>query len=52
MTWATLRAGRDAGRRVGLPQSSEMGVPVYERMGFETVVTYRHFAPAGVEARA
>lgn len=45
LTWATLRAGRDAGCRVGVLQSSEMGYSLYERMGFETVVTYRHFAP-------
>lgn len=46
MSRAVLRAGRDAGCRVGVLQSSEMGYPLYRRMGFETVVTYRQFEPA------
>ena len=27
-------------------QSSEMGYPLYKRLGFETVVTHHHFEPA------
>lgn len=46
MTWEVLRAGRDAGCRIGVLQSSELGYPLYESMGFETVVTYHHFAPS------
>ncbi len=46
MSRAVLRAGREAGCRVGVLQSSEMGYPLYERMGFETVVTYHQFEPA------
>lgn len=46
MTRAVLRAGREAGCQVGVLQSSEMGHPLYERMGFETVVTYHQFEPA------
>ncbi|WP_435348558.1 GNAT family N-acetyltransferase [Haloarchaeobius sp. HRN-SO-5] len=46
MTWEVLRAGREAGCQVGVLQSSEMGAPLYEGMGFETVVTYHHFEPA------
>lgn len=46
MTRAVLRAGRAAGCRVGVLQSSRMGYPLYRRMGFETVVTYHHFEPA------
>lgn len=46
MSWAVLRAGRDAGCKVGVLQSSEMGYPLYERMGFETVVTYHLFEQA------
>ena len=46
MSWAVLRAGREAGCHVGVLQSSEMGYPLYERMGFEPVVTYHQFAPA------
>ncbi len=43
---AVLRAGRDAGCNIGALQSSEMAYPLYEQMGFETVVTYHQFAPA------
>lgn len=46
LTWAVLRAGREAGCSLGVLQSSEMGYPVYERMGFETVVDYHRFHPA------
>lgn len=46
LTWAVLRAGRDAGCSLGALQSSEMGYPVYARMGFETVVDYHRFHPA------
>lgn len=46
MTWEVLRAGREAGCQVGVLQSSEMAYSLYERMGFETVVNYRHFEPA------
>lgn len=45
MTWTVLRAGRDAGCQVGVLQSSEMAYSLYDRMGFETVVTYHHFGP-------
>lgn len=46
MSWEVLRAGREAGCQVGILQSSDMGYPLYEKMGFKTVVTYHHFAPA------
>lgn len=45
MTWAVLRAGRDAGSHVGALQSSDMAQSLYQKMGFETVVTYHHFEP-------
>lgn len=45
MTWAVLRAGRDAGCSIGVLDSTEMGYPLYEQMGFETVVQYHHFEP-------
>ena len=45
MSWEVLRTGREAGCQVGVLQSSEMGYPLYKRMGFETVVTYHHFKP-------
>lgn len=46
MSWEILRAGREAGCQIGVLQSSEMGYPLYKRMGFETVVTYHQFEPA------
>lgn len=46
MTWEILRAGRETGCQVGVLQSSEMAYSLYQRMGFETVVTYQHFEPA------
>lgn len=46
MTWAVLRAGREAGAEIGVLQSSSMGYAVYERMGFETDVRYHQFQPA------
>jgi GNAT superfamily N-acetyltransferase len=46
MSWAVLRAGRDTGAEFGVLQSTEMGYPLYERMGFETVVEYHLFHPA------
>lgn len=47
ITWEILRAGREAGADIGVLQASEMGYPLYERMGFETIVEYHHFAPGG-----
>lgn len=46
MTWTVLRAGRSEGCAIGALQSSEMAIPLYEKMGFETVLTYHQFAPA------
>jgi GNAT superfamily N-acetyltransferase len=46
MSWAVLRAGRDTGAEVGVLQSTALGYPLYERMGFETVVEYHRFHPA------
>lgn len=46
MSWRVLRAGRETGCRMGVLQSSAMASPLYERMGFETVVTYHQFEPA------
>lgn len=45
ITWEILQAGREAGAEIGVLQSSEMGYPLYERMGFEPIVDYHHFAP-------
>ena len=46
MTWEVLRAGREAGCRVGVLQSSEMAYSLYKKMGFETLVTNHLFVPA------
>jgi predicted acetyltransferase len=46
MSRAVLRAGHEAGCQVGVLQLSEMGYPLYEQLGFETVVTYHQFEPA------
>lgn len=47
MTSTVVRAGRRAGCKVGVLQPSEMAYSLYERMGFETVVSYHHFEPVG-----
>lgn len=49
MSWTVLRAGRDAGCEIGALQSSEMAYSLYQRMGFETLVTYHHFEPSAKE---
>ncbi len=43
LTWAALEAGLDLGCRVGSLQASQMGRPVYLRMGFEHTADYAHF---------
>lgn len=45
MTWEVLRAGKEAGCHIGVLQSSEMGLSVYQRMGFETVFEYNYYTP-------
>lgn len=43
MTRTILRAGHEAGSGIGVLQSSPMAVPLYERLGFDTVTTYHIF---------
>ena len=43
-TWAAVAAGRALGSETIVLQSSAMGFPVYEAMGFWTVVRYAIFA--------
>jgi GNAT superfamily N-acetyltransferase len=43
MAWRAVRDGMDAGCVMASLQASELGQPVYERMGFRTVAAYRTF---------
>ncbi|HET7743329.1 MAG TPA: GNAT family N-acetyltransferase [Gaiellaceae bacterium] len=44
VSWAAVDAGRRRGLDTVVLQASPMGLPVYEAMGFRTVVTYADFA--------
>lgn len=46
MTWVAVAAGAAAGADVAVLQSSPMGRPVYERMGFEQVRVHVRHRPA------
>jgi GNAT superfamily N-acetyltransferase len=43
LTWAAVEAGRAWGCDTTVLQASEMGLPIYEAMGFRTVVEYTVF---------
>jgi ribosomal protein S18 acetylase RimI-like enzyme len=43
ITLATLLEARNAGYRVGVLQSSEMGLNIYKRVGFEEVCTFGQY---------
>lgn len=45
LTAAAARAGAEAGATRSILQASEMGTPVYRRMGYETPTRYRQFEP-------
>ena len=45
VTQAAMDAARGAGARVAVLQASEMGRPVYERLGFDTVATIAIHVP-------
>ena len=45
LTWAAAVGGRDLGCEIASLQSSKMGRRVYERMGFDHVLDYRHLLP-------
>jgi GNAT superfamily N-acetyltransferase len=53
LTWRAVLSGKEAGCRVGFLRASEMGQPLYLRMGFARVDDNRTFAaPGGGTARA
>jgi len=45
LTWRALLDGKKEGCTMGYLQSSEMGLSVYKRMGFRTVVEYQVWEP-------
>jgi GNAT superfamily N-acetyltransferase len=45
ITWAAVRGGVERGCSVASLQASELGRPVYARMGFATAIEYVHFEP-------
>lgn len=45
LTWTAMAAGREHGCVVASLQASDLGRPVYERMGFEHVLDYAHLHP-------
>ena len=49
VTWAAVEYIRQLGHNVAVLQSSPMGLSVYERMGFRTVVEYAVFIPPDQE---
>lgn len=48
ITWHAVREGARIGCVMASLQSSEMGKPVYARMGFEEMISYRTFHRPGV----
>jgi GNAT superfamily N-acetyltransferase len=48
LTWYAIERGAEAGCTMAALQASEMGQPVYERMGFRVVAPYRTFHRPGV----
>jgi GNAT superfamily N-acetyltransferase len=46
ITWHAAEQGRRAGCTTASLQASDMGRPVYERMGFRTIAQYRTYLPA------
>lgn len=49
-TRAALRHARDLGYRVAILQSSQMGQPIYEDMGFQTLIRFDLYTPPEEDA--
>ena len=49
MTWAAVRFGAAHGARVAVLCATEMGYPVYRKMGFTPVCTFRTYLPPASE---
>jgi hypothetical protein len=45
LTWAAVAGGREFGCRIASLQASQLGRPVYARMGFAHVLDYEHLLP-------
>ena len=45
LTWAAALGGQRAGCRIASLQASQLGRPVYARMGFAHVLDYEHLLP-------
>jgi GNAT superfamily N-acetyltransferase len=43
MTWRAIQEGAEAGCNVAILQASDMGRPIYERMGFRLIAGYKTF---------
>ncbi len=50
MTWAAIAEGRRRGCSSIVLSASDMGFPVYRRMGFHTVCRFRIYVPEGTPA--
>jgi len=48
VTWAAVQQARDWGCWAVTLQATQMGLPVYRAMGFQTVVEYITYLPPGV----